>query len=100
MDFESVFFEIISNVGSAKSFYMEAIACAKKGNIAEAREKIKEGEKCFSDGHKAHMELVCQEADGKEVPFSLLLVHVEDQLMAAETTKTFALEFIDLYESR
>lgn len=90
-------FEIISNVGSAKSFYLEAIAQAKTGAFEEAKASIVQGTEFFQLGHHAHMELVQKEAMGEGETLTLLLAHAEDQLMAADSFKIIAQEFIDLY---
>lgn len=95
---EMTCFQIISAVGMAKSSYIEAIQEAKKGNIERAKELIQEGEKSFVGGHEAHAGLIQQEASGQAVQLNLLLMHAEDQLMAAETCKIMAVEVIDLYE--
>lgn len=91
-------FEIISNVGSAKSFYLEAIAHAKQGEFEQAAQSIAQGTESYQLGHHAHMELVQKEANGEGETVTLLLAHSEDQLMAADSFKIIANEFIDLYK--
>jgi len=97
---ELISFQIIAAVGTAKSMYIEAIQAAKKGDFDEADQLIKEGAEVFLDGHKAHASLIQKEASGEKVDFSLLLMHAEDQLMNAETTKLMAVEIIELYRTR
>jgi len=97
---ELISFQIIAAVGTAKSMYIEAIQAAKIGNFDEADQLIEEGAKVFLEGHKAHASLIQKEASGEKLEFSLLLMHAEDQLMNAETTKIMATEIIDLYRSR
>lgn len=97
---ELISFEIISNVGGAKSCYMEALQLSKQNDIEGARAKIEEGDKLFTQGHHAHYKLVQEEASGSKVDASLLLIHAEDQMMSTETIKILALEFIDLYEKQ
>ena len=94
---ELVAFQIISAVGTAKSMYIEAIQEAKSGNFEKAESLMDEGQKIFVDGHKAHASLIQKEASGEIVGFSLLLMHAEDQLMSAETTKLMAIEIIELH---
>lgn len=91
-------FEIITNVGSARSFYVEAIAQAKEGDFEGAEQSMKEGAEAFKLGHHAHVSLIQAEAGGEAVPVSLILLHAEDQLMSAESFKIVATEFIDLYK--
>lgn len=98
MDMESVCFEIITCLGSAKSNYVEAITLAQNGHLKEARQSIKEGDKYFAEGHHVHADLIAKEADGNPVPVSMLLVHAEDQMMSAETARIYANAFIDIYE--
>lgn len=95
---ELLCFKIISAVGEAKSDYITAIEHAKKGEFEKAEEAIKHGEECFVEGHKQHAEMIAQEAGGDKVEVCLLLMHAEDQLMAAETTKLLAMEIIALYK--
>ena len=95
-DLELLAFKIISGVGSARSFYIEAIAAAKAGDFQRAENLIKEGEKSFVEGHHSHLKLMEAEGKGENV-ISLLVLHAEDQLMSAEAYKTIAKDFIDTY---
>lgn len=95
---EMISFQIISNVGSAKSFVMEALQSAKSGNFEEAEEKLKEADHYFVEGHKVHASLIQKEASGEAVPFSLLFMHAEDQLMSTETIATLVREMIEMYK--
>lgn len=91
-------FEIISNVGSARSYYIEAINYAKKYEFENAEASMKSGVEAFNFGHHAHSDLITREASGEGVPFSLILMHAEDQLMSAEGFRIIASEFIELYK--
>ena len=95
---ELISFQIISAVGSAKSFYMEAIAAAKTGDFAKAEELMSEGQTVFLEGHKAHAQLIQNEATGEKIEFSLLFMHAEDQLMSTDLLKLMALEIIELHK--
>lgn len=98
VNIEKICFEIIGNVGSAKSMYIEAIQLAKKNQIDAAKNMIKEGNEVYKIGHKAHFELLTKTANAEEVPINLLLMHAEDQLIAADTFSIMAKEIIELYE--
>ncbi len=92
-------FQIISAVGTARSSYIEAIQKAKEGDFEGAEQLIKEGDEMFIEGHHAHAGLLKIEADnGQGSAVSLLIMHAEDQLMSAESFKTIAVEFIDVYK--
>lgn len=95
---ELICFQLITSVGDARSSFIQAIREAKKGNIDTAREMIKSGKEAFTQGHHVHTSLVQEEAAGEAAPWSLLLVHAEDQLMSAEAFSILSEEFVDLYE--
>ncbi|MGT2784887.1 PTS lactose/cellobiose transporter subunit IIA [Streptococcus merionis] len=95
---ELVAFQIISSVGTARSCYIEAIQEAKNGNFDTAHSLIKEGEENYVTGHHAHAELIQKEANEENIPFSLILMHAEDQLMSAEAFKIIAEEFIEIHQ--
>lgn len=91
-------FELICNVGDARSSFIQAIQEAKNGNYEAAEALIKAGEESFAKGHEVHGKLVQKEAAGESTQVSLLLVHAEDQMMSAETFKILCTQFIDLYK--
>lgn len=95
---DMIAFEIISNVGLAKSLVMEALYAAKDGDFALADEKVAESKKYFVEGHKVHASLIQKEAAGEKVGFSLLLMHAEDQLMSTETITELVKEMIEMYK--
>ncbi len=69
---------------------------AKEGRFGEARESILEGQRCFTEGHDTHLELLAMRGEGR-LNFNLLIVHAEDQLMSAEGFGILAEEFVDVY---
>ncbi len=97
-EMELICFKIISSVGEAKSDYISALEAAKKGEYDKAEEAIKHGDACYVNGHKQHAELIAKEADGQKTEVCLLLMHAEDQLMAAETIKLLVTELIAVYK--
>lgn len=99
-EMEMICFKIISAVGEAKSDYISALEAAKQGDFEKAEEAMKHGDACYVNGHKEHAGLITKEASGEKTDVCLLLMHAEDQLMAAETIKLLASEFIDLYKNK
>jgi PTS system cellobiose-specific IIA component len=95
---ELISFKIIASVGNARGMFINAIRLAKKGKFKEAESNIKQGDEFMIEGHHAHMEVLTMQSNGEDIPFDLLLVHAEDQMMSAETTKIMAEEMIDLYK--
>ena len=84
---ETVAFQIISSVGSARSCYIGAIQAAREGRREESMELIREGKEQFVEGHHIHMDLLAKAAEGE----------LDDQLMSAEAFGILAEEFTELY---
>ena len=95
-ELQSAAFQIIAAVGGAKSCYVEAMYLAREAKFDEAQAKIVEGDELYSGAHHFHFELVQKEANGEDLPFSILFMHAEDQLLCTETIKLMAEEIIVL----
>lgn len=91
-------FQMISNVGTAKSLAIEAIYAAKEKNYGLAQEKLDESNHYFVEGHKSHSNFNKREAEGEKLEYSMIFMHAEDQLMSVETITILAKEMIDLYK--
>ncbi len=100
IDLEEMALEIITNVGTARSMYVEAVEAAKTGIFEEARNLVAEGEKIFVNGHHAHADLVNAKIGVEELQYMFLVMHAEDQLMSAETLKIVCDELIDMLEAK
>lgn len=98
-DMELVAFEIISNVGMAKSLAIEALREARESNYIVAEDKLEEAKKFLLEGHHAHTTLIQKEAAGEKLDFSLIMMHAEDQLISAETIRDLAVEIIAMYKN-
>lgn len=77
-------FEIISYSGSAKAQFSSAIDQIIDNNIEQAEKFLTEGKAELAKVHNAHFDLISYEAQGNQLPFSLLLTHAEDQFMSTE----------------
>ncbi|WP_338324929.1 PTS lactose/cellobiose transporter subunit IIA [Metabacillus mangrovi] len=97
-DLELIPFQIISEVGAARSSFMEALMHGRKGEYAEAKEKVLEAQAYLSAGHKVHAGLVQKEAAGEEVKVTLLMVHAEDLMITTETMGEMVKEMIHMYK--
>lgn len=97
-ELESVSFELISNVGIARSLLVEAMECAREEKFEEANKKVEEAEEAMVTAHHAHFGLIQKEANGENLPFSLILMHAEDQLLTTETLKLVVKEMILTHE--
>ncbi|MGL4662871.1 MAG: PTS lactose/cellobiose transporter subunit IIA [Culicoidibacterales bacterium] len=90
-------FDMIRFSGEAKSLMNEALIQAKQNNFNESERLLKEASEFLIEGHKAHSQLIKDEARGEQISFSLLLMHAEDQLFSAGEFKVLVTELIELY---
>lgn len=95
---ELIAFDIISNVGMAKSLAIEALRDVREGKYDEAEKKMNEVSEYLVKGHHAHTSLIQKEAAGEKVEFSLIIMHAEDQMMSAETIKSLVEEMIEMFK--
>ena len=58
--------QIITNTGSAKSSYIEAIQKAKKGDLGGAEISMNEGDDLYAQAHEVHTSLIQKEASGEK----------------------------------
>lgn len=89
MDVQAVAVSIIANSGDSKSYSLEAMKCIKKGDLSKAQELIKKADEALLLAHKTHTELLCSEANGESIPFSMFLMHSESHLTTAEVTREY-----------
>lgn len=95
-ELQTAAFQIIATVGEAKSLYVEAMYAARESDFETAEAKLEEGSKVYSQAHTFHFDLVQKEANGEDLPFSILFMHAEDQMLTTETVKIMAEEIVHL----
>jgi PTS system cellobiose-specific IIA component len=95
---EEIIMNLIVHSGEVRSYSMEAIQFAKKGDMAIAKELIEKAEKELSQAHNVQTSLIQKEASGEKIEISLLMVHAQDHLMTSMTLKSLAIEIIDIHE--
>ncbi|AMC93950.1 hypothetical protein AOC36_08105 [Erysipelothrix larvae] len=88
---------MISKIGLAKSNYVESLSESREGNFERAKQLIQEADLLKIEAHTEHFGLIQLEASGNQLPFSLILMHAEDQLLTCEVFHKIALEHITLY---
>lgn len=97
---QNVSFQMISFAGDAFSYFFKAVQEAREGNYEEADRQIALGEEQLTLAHEAQTELLAEEAQGKDMEYSILLVHAQDHLMTTIMYERVAKEFISLYKER
>jgi len=94
---ELISFNIISNVGSAKSMVMESMQKSRSGDFEGAHKLIEEANKYLLVGEKEHFQVITKEAKEKNVELTLLFMHAEDQLISTVTLRDIANEMLENY---
>lgn len=92
-------FQLIMNAGNSKSLSLMAIESAREFNFEEAEAHLAEAEKELRKAHQSQIDLIQQEAQGNPVAVNIILVHAQDHLTMAMTTKDSAQEFVNLYKT-
>ncbi len=75
----------ITIAGNAKNIGKEAIMYANGGEFDKARIAYGEAIELFLKVHDSHFDFIQLEAKGMPVDLSLLLIHMEDHLMATSS---------------
>lgn len=96
---ELIAFNIISNVGGAKSKVMESMAASREGKFGEAEQLIKEADELLRIGEKEHFSVITNEAKEGKSQLTLLFIHAEDQLMTTVVLRDIANEFLAMNQS-
>jgi PTS system cellobiose-specific IIA component len=96
---EEIITELVVNGGDAKSKSIEAIRLAKTGNFETAELKITEANESLQKAHEFQTEIIQAESRGEnKAEVSLLMVHGQDHLMNAITTRDLAIEMVEMYK--
>lgn len=89
--------QLIAASGTAKSYYIEAVEAAKRGDFDEAENLMKDGKEAYLMGHSNHAKLIQMSAQ-EDFQIPLLLMHAEDQMMNCETMQQVAEQNIYLLQ--
>lgn len=95
---EEIVLSIIMHSGEARSYSMEAITLAKRGDFKKSRELIRMADEELGYAHSSQTSLIQGETANDQIDFSLLLIHAQDHLMTTMTFKDLAVELIDIHE--
>lgn len=99
-EIQAISFEIIGYAGDAFSYFFQAVDKARDGKIKEAEELVKVGEEQMVQAHRVQTNLLTAEAGGKDLAYSIIMVHAQDHLMTTIMYERIAKEFISLYKEK
>lgn len=95
---EMTIMNLVVDSGSARSYAMEAIYCAKAGDFEGAEKALENCDNDLSKAHAQQTDLIQSEARGDDIPLTLFMVHAQDHLMNAAVVRDLATEMIEMYK--
>ncbi|WP_416325974.1 PTS lactose/cellobiose transporter subunit IIA [[Eubacterium] hominis] len=90
-------FEMIAVIGQAKGYFFQAVDAARKGKLQEAKQMMQQGNQILNEAHKHHFSFIQQEASGISLPYSILFMHAEDQLLTTAMMKEMCEQLMEVY---
>lgn len=94
---EEVVMKLIVPAGNAKAHAIEAIASARGGDVAHARELLDEADRALVEAHEHQSDEIRRMLNGgTSEGVSLIMVHGQDHLMNAITTIDLAKQIVAL----
>ena len=98
LNWEQTLFTVILHAGNARSFAKEAAELAAEGHFDEAEAKLAEANEEQVKAHEVEARIIRMEAQGEQVPFSIILVHALDLLLLSWAEIDNTEQFIELYK--
>ena len=97
---QQISFQIVGYAGNALSLYFEALSQVKQKDYEAADKLLAEADEQMHFAHDMQTELITQEAQGKDMEFSIIVVHAQDHLMNTILTKKLVEELIYLHKEK
>ncbi|OSM99083.1 MULTISPECIES: PTS lactose/cellobiose transporter subunit IIA [Lonsdalea] len=96
MDMESTVMELIINAGESRSYAMEALRAAKRGEWELVDEKLAASTEASKRAHDVQTMLIGLDEGCGKVQVNLVLVHAQDHIMTSMLARELIAEIIDL----
>ncbi len=90
---------ILVHAGSARDFFVKALAEIEKKEFNEAKETIQKAKEEVVIAHGLQTETLQKEASGEQVRYSTLFCHAQDTLMTVQSEILIGEHLVKLFES-
>lgn len=90
--------QIIAYSGDGRSLAFRAMDAAEKRDFEQAHELLKQSNEAISKAHDVQTDLLVAEANGKQTPFSILLIHSQDHFMTSMLANELITRMVKIYE--
>ena len=99
MDLDKAF-EMILHAGNSESASLLGMEAARQYDFEEAEKNCRTAKEELLAAHQIQTELIQAEAGGEKCEMGILMVHAQDHLMTAITTKELGMELIKEIKER
>lgn len=99
-DLAMIGFEMVAYSGDARSFYIEALREAKKGNWDKTEELMDKAKNSLLKAHDIQTQLLAREADDENLDLGFILIHGQDHLMSSMLLKDMMEFLLDIYREK
>lgn len=96
MDMESTVMELIINAGESRSYAMEALRAAKRGEWEQVESKLAASAEASKRAHDVQTMLIGLDEGCGKVQVNLVLVHAQDHIMTSMLARELIAEIIDV----
>jgi PTS system cellobiose-specific IIA component len=96
MDMESTVMELIINAGESRSYAMEALRAAKRGEWELVDAKLAASTEASKRAHDVQTMLIGMDEGCGKVQVNLVLVHAQDHIMTSMLARELIAEIIDV----
>lgn len=95
---QEIAFNIIASVGQARSIILTAMKNQSDGLIKKEQliDELNEAASVLQEAGKQHLEVIQHEAQNKDLPFTMLLVHAEDLYLTTSTMLEMMLRLTEM----
>ncbi len=99
MEHAQVAMQIIMHAGDARTKTMDALRALKEFDIIHAKEHLSGAKEYLVKAHNVQTGALQEEAEGKEIEYSILFSHAQDTCMTVYSEMNIAEHFIDVCEN-
>lgn len=97
-EIQIIAFQMISYAGEAVAAYVEALKLYQAGDIEACLLSYKKGDENLNLCHKKQMEVIIEETNNNNIPYSLVMTHAQDHYTTAYNLQLLCKIFIKTEE--
>lgn len=91
--------QVILNAGDAREYNMSALKYIEEGNFEKAKEMMKLSKEKITIAHRSQTGMLQKEAEGINIPNSVLFNHAQDTLMTIQSEQLLISRMMKIFEN-